>query len=93
MEIPAKLVRLVEEWDLASERAEKKRIWDEILEINAEQVYSIGIVSSVPQPIVVRRGLRNVPREGIYHWDPGAYFGLYRPDSFWYDTPELRNRS
>ena len=93
MEIPAKLVRLVEQWDLSSDRAEKKRIWDEILQINAEQVYSIGIISSVPQPIVVRRGLRNVPRNGIYHWDPGAYFGLYRPDSFWYETPELRSGS
>ncbi|MDF1720093.1 MAG: ABC transporter substrate-binding protein [Minwuia sp.] len=93
METPARLVSLVEQWNLAADPVVKKQIWEQILEINAKEIYSIGILSSVPQPIVVRRGLRNVPREGIYHWDPGAYFGLYRPDSFWYEPEELRNRS
>jgi peptide/nickel transport system substrate-binding protein len=37
------------------------------------------------QPIVVRDSLRNVPKEGIYNWDPGAHFGIYRPDTFWFD--------
>ena len=22
------------------------------------------------------------PQKGIYNWDPGAFFGMYRPDSF-----------
>jgi peptide/nickel transport system substrate-binding protein len=26
-----------------------------------------------------------VPKEGIYNWDPGAHFGIYRPDTFWLD--------
>ena len=25
-------------------------------------------------------------REGLYSWDPGAYFGIYQPDTFWFDT-------
>jgi peptide/nickel transport system substrate-binding protein len=33
---------------------------------------------------VVNNSLRNVPATGIWNWDPGAYFGIYRPDSFWY---------
>ena len=28
--------------------------------------------------------LRNVPERGIYNFDPGAYFGMYRPDTFWF---------
>jgi len=24
-----------------------------------------------------------VPEKGIYNWDPGAFFGVYRPDTFW----------
>ena len=28
--------------------------------------------------------LRNVPDEGIFSWDPGAHFGIYRPDTFWF---------
>jgi peptide/nickel transport system substrate-binding protein len=34
--------------------------------------------------VVVRRGLKNVPTNGIYHWNPGAYFGIYRMDGFWF---------
>ena len=56
-----------------------------MLAIHADQVFSIGIVSGVMQPIVVRDGLRNVPKEGIYNWDPGAHFGIYRPDTFWFE--------
>jgi peptide/nickel transport system substrate-binding protein len=26
----------------------------------------------------------NVPREGFYNWDPGAFFGIYRPETFWF---------
>jgi peptide/nickel transport system substrate-binding protein len=25
-----------------------------------------------------------VPVEGIYNFDPGAFFGIYRPDMFWF---------
>jgi len=32
----------------------------------------------------VRRNLRNLPEEGLYNWEPGAFFGLYHPDSFWF---------
>ena len=38
------------------------------------------------QPVVVSGVLRNVPAEGLYNWDPGAYFGMYRPDTFWFDA-------
>ena len=55
-----------------------------MLEINADQVYTIGLISGVLQPVVVRKTLRNVPEEGIYNWDPGAHFGLYEPDCFWF---------
>jgi peptide/nickel transport system substrate-binding protein len=30
-----------------------------------------------------------VPDKGLYNWDPGAYFGIYKPDSFWF-TEERR---
>ena len=26
--------------------------------------------------------------EGVYSWDPGAYFGMYHPDTFWIDDKE-----
>jgi peptide/nickel transport system substrate-binding protein len=36
----------------------------------------------------VNRRLHNVPEHGIYNFDPGAFFGLYRPDTFWFDGVE-----
>jgi peptide/nickel transport system substrate-binding protein len=54
-----------------------------MLAINVDQVTSIGIVQGVLQPVVVNQRLKNVPKKGIYNWDPGAFFGIYRPDSFW----------
>jgi peptide/nickel transport system substrate-binding protein len=40
----------------------------------------------VLQPVVVNRHLRNVPQEGVFSWEPGAQFGMYKPDGFWFDT-------
>ncbi len=57
-----------------------------MLQIWAEEVYSIGLIAGVLQPVVVNARLRNVPVEGVYNWDPGAHFGLYKPDGFWFDT-------
>jgi len=37
------------------------------------------------QPVVANTALRNLPAEGIYSWDPGAYFGFYHTDTFWFD--------
>jgi peptide/nickel transport system substrate-binding protein len=77
------LVRLNEAWDVEDDTAERTKIWERMLTIRAEQVFTIGTVQGVPQPVVISNRLRNVPKEGIYNWDPGAHFGVYRPDTFW----------
>jgi peptide/nickel transport system substrate-binding protein len=38
--------------------------------------------------VVVSNRLRNVPDEGVYNWDPGAYFGRYGMDAFWFADAE-----
>ncbi|MFQ6017049.1 MAG: ABC transporter substrate-binding protein, partial [Kiloniellaceae bacterium] len=85
MALPKELMRLYRDWTRATDSAERTRIWERILEIHADQVYTIGLVAQVPQPVVVARDLRNVPESGIYNWEPGAQFGIYRPESFWFD--------
>jgi len=85
MERPKRLLELYHNWLVATSRAEKVAAWEEILQINAEEVYTIGLVAEVPQPVVVSSALRNVPAEAIYNWDPGAQFGMYRPERFWFD--------
>jgi peptide/nickel transport system substrate-binding protein len=80
------LVELYDNWRKAPTPAEREQIWLRMLEIHAQQVYTIGIVTQALQPIVAKNNLRNVPTEGLYSWDPGSYFGMYHPDTFWLDT-------
>jgi peptide/nickel transport system substrate-binding protein len=55
-----------------------------MLDINAEEVFTIGIVGGLPQPVIVKNGLRGLPEQGVYAWDPGAHFGVYGLDTvFW----------
>ena len=86
VDLPAarKLLALNERWRVAINRFEKKVIWHDMLDLYTDQVFSIGLVNSVPQPVVISNRLRNVPKKAIYNWDPGAHFGIYRPDTFWF---------
>ena len=79
-----KLIDLNKTWIEASSDQAREDVWHEVLELNADQVFSIGIVAGIPQPVVVNNALQNVPEQGVYNWDPGAHFGIYRPDTFWY---------
>jgi len=88
-----RLKELYGEWLDAAIEADQSRIWRSVLAIWAEEVFTIGTVAGVLQPVVVNAKLRNVPEEGIYNWDPGAFFGIYKPDGFWFDMSEMRAKS
>lgn len=85
-----KLIRLYEEWRVSSTRAQRRRIWQEMLTINAEEVFTIGVINSTLQPIVVSHDLRNMPDKGLYSFEPGAFIGRYMPDTFWFDRAETK---
>jgi len=78
-----RLVDLNEQWMQATDKAAREKVWHEMLTIHAEEMFSIGLLSAVAQPVVATRRLRNIPRSAIYNWEPGAFFGLYRPETFW----------
>jgi peptide/nickel transport system substrate-binding protein len=78
------LARLYGVWLRSATRSERERAWHAMLELHTEQQFVIGVVSGVPQPVVVRQTLMNVPEQAFYNWDPGAFFGIYRPDTFWF---------
>lgn len=79
------LANLLKSWYAASDTTSREAIWAEMLTLFSDQVYTIGTVSGVPQPVAVKNRLRNVPEAAIYSWDPGAHFGIYKPDCFWAD--------
>jgi peptide/nickel transport system substrate-binding protein len=88
-DLPAaeKLYQLNSDWLAATSEEDKERIWHEMLALYSDQVFSIGLIAGVQQPVVVNNRLRNVPEDGIYNWDPGAHFGIYKPDGFWFAKP------
>ncbi len=87
MDLPKKLLALNTAWQAAATAEARETIWHEMLSIYTDQVYSIGVIAGVLQPVVVNRRLRNVPEKATYNWDPGAFFGIYRPDTFWFEKP------
>jgi len=84
MPIVQELLDLNRAWRDSDSLEARAAIWHKMLAIHADQVFSIGTVNGVPQPVVAAKALKNVPEKGLYNWDPGAYFGIYKPDSFWF---------
>ena len=81
---PAKaLMKLFDDWRFAEDGPARAAIWQDILKNHAENVWTIGLIGGVLQPVVARPNLVNMPAEGIYNWEPGAHFGIYRPDTWW----------
>jgi peptide/nickel transport system substrate-binding protein len=80
------LLDLVSSWARSIDPAVRRDAWGKILEINADQQFSIGTVNGILQPIVVSPKMRNVPKKGYFAWDPGGFIGLYKPDTFWMES-------
>ncbi len=78
-----KLMDYLREWETSTDAAVRRHAWDQILAANADEVFSIGTVNGIRQPVVVGPKVHNVPKEGYHAWDPGGYIGLYLPDTFW----------
>ena len=84
-----RLIALRKEWRETLDPAKRTEIWKTMLQISANQVFTIGIVSGVDQIVVVADNLENVPERGIYNFDPGGYFGIYHPDTFFFSCPSV----
>lgn len=83
--LPAKrLLALYQDWTRAAGSEARAEIWRAMLDIHADQVFTIGLVGAVRQPVVADPRLRNLPAEADYLYDPGAYFGRYRMDTLWF---------
>lgn len=50
-------------------RADQKNIFNEILKINAENLWTINVSTPPPSLVIVKNGLRNVPRNAVSCWE------------------------
>jgi peptide/nickel transport system substrate-binding protein len=85
LEAVKQLIAIKKEWSATNDPALREQAWHKILALWADQVFTIGIVQGVDQLVVVSDRLKNVPEHGVFNFDPGAFFGMYRPDTFWFD--------
>lgn len=79
------LVALARAWRTSADRDKREDIWHRMLALHAEQVFTIGTVNGVPQPIVRARDLRNVPERALLGFQPTSLLGVFMPDTFWFD--------
>ena len=79
----AQLAALHRAWQRTTTSAERAEIWHKMLAIHAENVFTIGLINSTFQPVVATKRLRNVPEKGWFSFEPGAFFGVHMPDTFW----------
>src|SRR3546814_13995155 len=73
-----RLLALYQDWTRARGTEARAAVWRQMLDLHAEQVFTIGLVGAVRQPVVANPRLRNLPAEAPYLYDPGAHFGRYR---------------
>ena len=65
---------------------ERAAIWHEMLALYTDQVFSIGIVNGTLQPVVASaQAAATCPRRRSTASTRPAYFGVYMPDTFWFD--------
>jgi peptide/nickel transport system substrate-binding protein len=83
-----RLLKLYGAWERSNSRKERAETWRRMLDMHADEVLTIGLIAAIPQPVLIARALKNVPEKAIYSWDPGAYFGVYNPDTFWISRGE-----
>lgn len=81
-----KLMDAYNDWLSARDDEARTEAWKTIIRTHVDETLSIGILASVKQPVVVARNLMNVPETAFYGFEPGAFFGIYHMDCFWFDT-------
>jgi peptide/nickel transport system substrate-binding protein len=78
------LADLFQQWTVTYEPAQQRAIWDRMLDLYTSQCFTLGLIRGVRQPLAVRTGLKNIPEEAIFNWEPQGQIGLYRPDTFFH---------
>jgi peptide/nickel transport system substrate-binding protein len=86
LEPVTQIMELQKEWGSTDDPQKQSEAWHKLLSIWADQVFTIGIVSGVDALVAVSNKLHNVPERGVFNFNPGAYFGMYRPDTFWLES-------
>ncbi len=67
------ILRALELWEeikITVDVEKQRTLFRQILELNKENLWQIGIATSPPQPVIVKNYFRNVPEDGMYDDQP-----------------------
>jgi len=70
----------------AGSRDERRKIWEDILALNCDEVLSIGLVAGVPQPSSSASICAISRPTGSTVGIPERISGFYHPDTFWFSN-------
>jgi peptide/nickel transport system substrate-binding protein len=56
-----------------------------LLDSQAENIWTIGVIGMAPHPVIVRTNLRNVVEEGMWNWDD-LWTYPYTPEQWFFKT-------
>ncbi len=79
-------MELIDESYGATNREEQRVIFNKLFDIAAENLWSINITTPPPHPVVVKNGLKNVPRNSFYgaRFCPPAPTGM---ETYFFEAP------
>ncbi|NLS79812.1 MAG: ABC transporter substrate-binding protein [Chloroflexi bacterium] len=80
-----KTVELYEQIKDTTDFEEQKRLFRQMLELNKENLWTIGICTSPPEVALVKNNCRNVPEEAVSDW-PLCTPGNTAPDQFFFKS-------
>ncbi|MFW8696233.1 ABC transporter substrate-binding protein, partial [Mesorhizobium japonicum] len=63
------VVALLKRWNASTEATERAEIWNSMLSIYTDQVFSIGTVNATLQPVLASSRLPNMPDKPLYGYD------------------------
>ena len=79
-------MKLIDEAYGKTTRGDQRKIFNEVFDIAAENLWTINVATPAPHLVVVKNGLKNVPRNAFYGalYSPPAHAGM---ETYYFDEP------
>ena len=81
------VMRLYDKASMVVSPEERQRIYEPALDIAADQLWTISIATPPPALMVVKKGLRNVPRSVVWGFIDGQNLNAAYPDQWYWEQP------
>lgn len=60
-----KVLDIFDEITVTADKDEQVKLWHQIMELNRENLWTVGISTDAPQPCIVKNNFRNVPEKAV----------------------------